>query len=232
MYVNSQQDRRIRPKFRILYAKKDTGLKKAHHFRCWECWLISDMQLSFISHNLTLRKSHMVAGQNLFPRSISAKSDFQRKLNCWLSRPRPAPLLVFSPFCFVVYFPEMRPDKLFQFLFEVLFLISSLHFCLHHRGSSSEFLQPFYLQILISESQIYLLLQNKSIACLLQDIGVSLLAGIRLTIKNFKPNKKEKEVSLLWVFHLTSLACIWPLRIERGTKSKLSKNRLCWKEAV
>ena len=34
----------------------------------------------------------MVAGQNLFPRSISAKSDFQRKLNCWLSRPRPAPL--------------------------------------------------------------------------------------------------------------------------------------------
>ena len=92
MYVNSQQDRRIRPKFRILYAKKDTGLKKAHHFRCWECWLISDMQLSFISHNLTLRKSHMVAGQNLFPRSISAKSDFQRKLNCWLSRPRPAPL--------------------------------------------------------------------------------------------------------------------------------------------
>ena len=137
IYVNSQQDRRIRPKFRILYAKKDTGLKKAHHFRCWECWLISDMQLSFISHNLTLRKSHMVAGQNLFPRSISAKSDFQRKLNCWLSRPRPAPLLVFSPFCFVVYFPEMRPDKLFQFLFEVLFLISSLHFCLHHRGSSS-----------------------------------------------------------------------------------------------
>ena len=92
MYVNSQQDRRIRPKFRILYAKKDTGLKKAHHFRCWECWLISDMQLSFISHNLTLRKSHMVGGQNLFPRSISAKSDFQRKLNCWLSRPRPAPL--------------------------------------------------------------------------------------------------------------------------------------------
>ena len=155
------------------------------------------MPLSFISHNLILQKSHMVAGQNLFPRSISAKSDFQRKLNCWLSRPRSAPLLVFSPFCFAVYFPEMRPDKPFQFLFEVLFhrdyLISSLHFCLHHRESSSEFLQPFFLQILISESQKSLLLQNKSTACLLQDIGVSLLARIRLTIKTSNLRKRKKK---------------------------------------
>ena len=124
MYVNSQQDRQIRPKFCALDAKKDTGLKKAHHFRCWECWLISDMQLSFISHNLTLRKSHMVAGQNLFPRSISAKSDFQRKLNCWLSRPRPAPLLVFSPFaslyisqkCFLINYSSSSLRFCFSFL--------------------------------------------------------------------------------------------------------------------
>ena len=113
------------------------------------------MSLSFITHNLILLKSLMVAEQNLFPRSISAKSDFQRKLNCWLSRPRSAPLLVFSPFCFAVYFSEMRPDKLFQFLFEVLchrdHLISSLHFCLHHKESSPAFFFSSDFDIRVAE---------------------------------------------------------------------------------
>ena len=39
------------PKFRVLFAKKHTGLKKVHHRRLWRLWQISAMQQRFLFYD-------------------------------------------------------------------------------------------------------------------------------------------------------------------------------------
>ena len=45
------------PKFRVLYAKKFTGLKKVHHRRLWRLWLIWAMLISLGSIKKLLRRN-------------------------------------------------------------------------------------------------------------------------------------------------------------------------------
>ena len=62
------------PKFRVLYAKKFTGLKKVHHRRLWRLWLIWAMLISLGSIKKLLRRNIKQISSLIFGMEHSLKT--------------------------------------------------------------------------------------------------------------------------------------------------------------